>query len=105
MVVGKGFNLRPQNGLPWFVPIEVLHEVIQASQTSPVHLSMDVKTSSRCSTFTSSDLIHRASSNPGSVRVNINRQPGEVTILGLHRGVGMILGFGDGGSLGLAPTS
>ena len=42
-------------------------KLAQASQASGVLISVDVKISSRCSTFTSSDTIHRVSPNPGVV--------------------------------------
>jgi hypothetical protein len=40
---------------------------VQVSQTSSEFASMDVKTSSRCSTFISSEVIHRVSSKLGFV--------------------------------------
>ena len=44
--------------------------LVQAYQTSSEFASIDVKTSSRCSTFTSSDVIHRASPKLGVSRSN-----------------------------------
>jgi hypothetical protein len=57
-------------------------KLAQESQTLSEFASIVVKTSSRCSTFTSSDVIHRASPNPGLSGSKIDRHPGEVSFLG-----------------------
>jgi predicted class III extradiol MEMO1 family dioxygenase len=65
MVIRESFYLWPQHSGPRFVPIEVGIKSAQVSQMSSESVSKDVKTLSRCSTFTSSDLIHCDSPNPG----------------------------------------
>ena len=67
MTVGKAFGLRLQYSLSLFVPMEVLHKVITSLEVPDIACVgvIEVKTSSKCSTFISSDLIRRASPDPG----------------------------------------
>src|SRR5258708_11276606 len=65
MIVRECLDSRP-NTVYWrLCQYKWLRKLTQVSQATSESVSMDVKTMSRCSTFTSSDTIHRASSNPG----------------------------------------
>jgi hypothetical protein len=55
---------------------------VQASQTASEFASIDMKTSSRCSTFTSSEMIHWVSLKLGLVGINSDQQSAKVVILG-----------------------
>jgi hypothetical protein len=61
MVIRESFDPWSQHSGPRFVPTEVRHKISTGGPGVPESVSKDVKTLSRCSTFTSSDLIHRDS--------------------------------------------
>jgi hypothetical protein len=82
MVIGKAFDLRPQHSLPWFVPIEVLHEVATSiPDTTRVRVDgcEDIEQVLNVHILRPDPLRFL---NPGLPGSRINRQPGEVMILG-----------------------
>jgi hypothetical protein len=82
MVVCKGFNLRPQNSVSWFVPNEVLHDMITDIPGVAVGLVDVCGCVGRVLNVHVLQNIPPRLFEPGLVRMNVYRQADEVMIPG-----------------------